>query len=93
MSDLGITQWTTPGKYVYIVPKMVTEVMIEAWGGGGGGGQFKHVKGGLGGGGSFVQTIIEVSVERFPPLPLPPPLTLAASHVVGVYVVRVVARE
>jgi hypothetical protein len=60
-TDLGIVQWSTPGKYVYVVPKMTTELMLEAWGAGGGGGQFNHVKGGLGGGGGFVQTVIEVS--------------------------------
>ncbi len=58
--DLGVTQWTTPGKYVYVVPKMTTEIMIEVWGGGGGGGQFNYVKGGNGGGGAFVQTVIQV---------------------------------
>ncbi len=59
--DLGVVQWTTPGKYVYVVPKMIKEVMLEVWGGGGGGGQFNHVKGGNGGGGAYVQTVISVS--------------------------------
>ncbi len=44
---MGIVIYTTPGKYEYIVPKMVSEIMLEMWGGGGGGGQFKHVKGTL----------------------------------------------
>lgn len=57
---MGIYQWTTPGKYVYTVPKMVKELMVCVWGGGGGGGQFKNVKGGNGGGGAYVEGIIEV---------------------------------
>jgi hypothetical protein len=56
----GITTFAVAGTHIYKVPKKVTKIKIQAWGGGGGSGHFKDRKGGSGGGGAFVEAILTV---------------------------------
>ena len=63
LSLQGISTYLVAGTYVYNVPKKITRLKVQLWGGGGGGGHFLGRKGGFGGGGAFVESII--SVEPF----------------------------
>lgn len=53
----GMITYTVPGTYLYKVPKKLTRLKVQLWGGGGGSGYFKGRQGGAGGGGAFVEVI------------------------------------
>jgi hypothetical protein len=57
---LGITTYLVPGTYLYRIPKKVTRIKVQVWGGGGGGGHFKSRQGAPGGGGAFIECILKV---------------------------------
>lgn len=57
---MGVSTFPVAGTYLYRVPKGVTRLKVQAWGGGGGSGYFKTRRGGSGGGGAFVEVLLEV---------------------------------
>jgi hypothetical protein len=57
----GMMTYSIPGTYLYKVPKKLTRLKVQLWGGGGGSGFFQGRQGGSGGGGAYV----EVSMPRY----------------------------
>jgi hypothetical protein len=51
----GMMTYVVPGTYLYKVPKKLTRLKVQLWGGGGGSGFFKGRQGGCGGGGAYVE--------------------------------------
>lgn len=57
---MGITTYLVPGTYLYRLPRGVSRIKIQAWGGGGGSGYFLNRRGGAGGGAAFVECILNL---------------------------------
>jgi hypothetical protein len=51
----GMMTYSIPGTYLYKVPKKLTRLKVQLWGGGGGSGFFQGRQGGSGGGGAYVE--------------------------------------
>jgi hypothetical protein len=60
LQSLGITNYPVAGTFVYRVPKGLSRMKVQLWGGGGGSGYFYGRQGGSGGGGAYVEAIIDL---------------------------------
>lgn len=56
----GMITYTVPGTYLFKVPKKLTRLKVQVWGGGGGSGYFRDRQGGSGGGAAFVEVNISL---------------------------------